>query len=155
MHELIACTASVIILALFIFQSAANTNTFIRAVYCERTVSDYLTEEYEEDEIEKKLLEMKYELERMPGIRAELSENKMDLYLEGVIGPAKALGISDNSIHIEKEIELKVKAEDDEKHDDYDRDPDAISSSEQDPDGDERDDYFDDMTDIVEGDNDN
>ena len=42
MHELMACVASMIIMTMFILQTAANTNTFIEAVYCERTISEYM-----------------------------------------------------------------------------------------------------------------
>ena len=52
MHELMACTASVLILCLFITQAAAGTNTFIEAAYCERKISEYTSEEYTEEEAE-------------------------------------------------------------------------------------------------------
>ena len=154
MHELMACTASVLILSLFILQTAANTNTFIEAVYCERTISDYLSEEYDKDEMQDRMTEMKEKLEMMPGIKAELEGNRLDLYLEGVIGPANALGITDNCIHIEKKLELKEKAEENEEHDDFSGYPDDPDASEQDADGDERTDIIDDMTDTGEGDDD-
>lgn len=149
MHELMACVASVLILALFILQTAANTNTFIEAVYCEKTVSKYVSEEYPGDEIGTKMLELKDELERMPGVRAELNENKMDLYLDGVIGPAKILGISDNSIHIEKELELKEKVVEDEKPDYSSGAFDNNGVTEHDPDGAEYDYNIDDMRDMI------
>ena len=151
MHELMACTASIIILTLFILQTAANTNTFIEAVYCEKTVSEYVSEEYGSDEMAVKMKEMKDELERMPGVRAELNENTLDLYLEGAIGPAKALGISDGSLHIRKELEFREKAVEDEEHDPDSGYTDDTGASEQDTDGDERADNFDDMTNITEG----
>ncbi len=154
MHELMACVASVLIIALFILQTAANTNTFIEAVYCEKTVSKYVSEEYPGDEIGNKMLELKDELERMPGVRAELNENKMDLYLDGVIGPAKILGIRDNSIHIEKELELKEKVMEYEKLDDNSGDFDNNGVTEQDPDGVEYDYNINDMRDIIKGDSD-
>ena len=140
MHELMACVASMIIMTMFILQTAANTNTFIEAVYCERTISEYMEEEYAEDEIPEKLKELKEDLERMPGVRADFAGNGLDLFLDGVIGPAKALGISDNSIHIERELELKTKAVEDEEPYDSSGDPYAADASEQDPDGDDLDD---------------
>ena len=139
MHELMACVASMIIMTMFILQTAANTNTFIEAVYCERTISEYMEEEYVEDEIQDKLKELKEDLERMPGVRADFEGNGIDLFLDGVIGPAKALEISDNSIHIERELELKTKAVEDEEPYNSGGDPYAADASEQDPDGDDLD----------------
>ena len=139
MHELMACVASMIIMTMFILQTAANTNTFIEAVYCERTISEYMEEEYAEDEIPEKLKELKEDLEKMPGVRADFDGNGLDLFLDGVIGPAKALGISDNSIHIERELELKTKAVEDEEPYNSGGDPYAADASEQDPDGDDLD----------------
>ena len=145
MHELMACVASMIIMTMFILQTAANTNTFIEAVYCERTISEYMEEEYAEDEIPEKLKELKEDLERMPGVRADFAGNGLDLFLDGVIGPAKALGISENSIHIERELELKTKAVEDEEPYDSSGDPYAADASEQDPDGDDLDDDLNDI----------
>ena len=139
MHELMACVASMIIMTMFILQTAANTNTFIEAVYCERTISEYMEEEYAEDEIPEKLKELKEDLEKMPGVRADFAGNGLDLFLDGVIGPAKALGISDNSIHIERELELKTKAVEDEEPYNSGGDPYAADAFEQDPDGDDLD----------------
>lgn len=139
MHELMACVASMIIMTMFILQTAANTNTFIEAVYCERTISEYMEEEYAEDEIQDKLKELKEDLERMPGVRADFEGNGLDLFLDGVIGSAKALGIGDNSIHIERELELKEKAVEDEEPYNSGGDPYAADASEQDPDGDDLD----------------
>ena len=145
MHELMACVASMIIMTMFILQTAANTNTFIEAVYCERTISEYMEEEYAEDEIPEKLKELKEDLEKMPGVRADFAGNGLDLFLDGVIGPAKALGISDNSIHIERELELKTKAVEDEEPYNSGGDPYAADASEQDPDGDDLDDDLNDI----------
>ena len=152
MHELMACTASILILTLFILQTAANTNTFIEAVYCERIITDYVSEEYDEDEIPDRMEEMKEKLGKMPGIKAELNGNTLDLYLEGVIGPANALGVTDDSIHIEKELELKAKVKENEESDGDGRDTDNTGASEQVSDGDERIDTVDDMTETDEGD---
>ncbi len=146
MHELMACVASMIIMTLFIMQTAANTNTFIEAAYCERIISDYAEEEYNEEEITGKMKELKEELERMPGVRAELEENGLDLFLDGAIGPAKALGINDDSIHIERQLELKIKAVEDEEPYDSGGDPYADDASEQDSDGDDLDDPLYDIT---------
>ena len=145
MHELMACVASMIIMTMFILQTAANTNTFIEAVYCERTISEYMEEEYAEDEIPEKLKELKEDLEKMPGVRADFAGNGLDLFLDGVIGPAKALGIGDNSIHIERELELKTKAVEDEESYNSGGDPYAADASEQDPDGDDLDDDLNDI----------
>ena len=145
MHELMACVASMIILTMFLMQTVANTNTFIEAVYCERTVSEYAEEEYAEDEIAEKMKELKEDLEKMPGVRADFAGNGLDLFLDGVIGPAKALGISENSIHIERELELKTKAVEDEEPYDSSGDPYAADASEQDPDGDDLDDDLNDI----------
>ena len=145
MHELMACVASMIIMTMFLMQTAANTNTFIEAVYCERTVTEYAEEEYAEDEIPEKMKELKEDLEKMPGVRAELEGNRLDLFLDGVIGPARTLGISENSIHIERELELKTKAVEDEEPYDSSGDPYAADASEQDPDGDDLDDDLNDI----------
>ena len=153
MQELMACVASMIIMTMFILQTAANTNTFIEAVYCERTISEYVEEEYAEDEIPEKLKELKEDLERMPGVRAEFEGNGLDLFLDGVIGPAKALGVRDNSIHIEREIELKTKAVEDEEPYNSSGDPYAADASEQDPDGDDLDGAFYDIAVMDEVDN--
>ena len=140
MHELMACVASMIIMTMFILQTAANTNTFIEAVYCERTISEYMEEEYAEDEMYADSEKPgKEDLEKMPGVRADFAGNGLDLFLDGVIGPAKALGISDNSIHIERELELKTKAVEDEEPYNSGGDPYAADASEQDPDGDDLD----------------
>lgn len=109
-----ACTASVIILSLFIAQAAANTNIFIEAAYCERVISEYTSVEYSREEIADNTEKLKKDLEKMPGVRAEISGGKLSIYLDGVIGPASALGIEDNSLHIEKELELKIKEKEDE-----------------------------------------
>ena len=151
MHELMACTASILILTLFILQTAANTNTFIEAVYCESVIRDYVSEEYDEDEIPDRMEEMKEKLEMMPGIKAELKGSTLDLYLEGIIGPANALGVKDNRIHIEKELELKAKVKEDEKSDGDGGDIDNADASEQVSDRDEHADTVADMTDISEG----
>ena len=139
MHELMACVASMIIMTMFILQTAANTNTFIEAVYCERTISEYMEEEYAEDEITEKLKELKEDLEKMPGVRVDLAGNCLDLFLDGVICPDNDLGIGDNIIHIEKELELKIKAVEDEEPYNSGGDPYAADASEQDPDGDDLD----------------
>ncbi len=146
MHELMACVASMIIMTMFILQTAANTNTFIEAAYCERIISDYVEEEYAEDEIPEKIKELKKDLERMPGVRAELEGNGLDLFLDGVIGPAKVLGISDDSIHVERQLDLKTKAVEDEEFNNSSGDPFAADTSEQDPDGDDFADYIYDIT---------
>ena len=85
------------------------------------------------------------DLEKMPGVRAELEGNRLDLFLDGVIGPARTLGISENSIHIERELELKTKAVEDEEPYDSSGDPYAADASEQDPDGDDLDDDLNDI----------
>lgn len=135
MHELIACTASVIILTLFIAQTAANTNTFIEAAYCERVISEYCEEECSEEELIEKTEELKADLERMPGVRAEVKGGKLDIYLDGIIGPAGSLGITDNSICVEKELKFKVRENENEQSDDDSGDLDVADDPEQDTDG--------------------
>lgn len=139
MHELMACMASVLILCLFITQAAAGTNTFIEAAYCERKISEYTSEEYTEEEVPAATEELKDELEKMPGVMAEIKGDKLDIRLDGVIGPAEALGITDNSIHIEKDLKLKIRKEEDVQHDGIDGDSPYDDSSYQDADGDESD----------------
>lgn len=146
MHELMACAASLIIITMFIFQTAANTNTFIEAAYCEKTVSAYTEEECPEEEIPQRMEELKAELEKMPGIRAEFNGGELDLIIDGVIGTPKALGISDNSIHIKRKLEFKVKAAEDEEPDYSSGDPYDAYASFEDPDGDDIDSDLHDMT---------
>ncbi len=145
MHELIACTASVIILTLFIAQTAANTNTFIEAAYCERVISEHTSIAYEKDDIDRGLDELKAELEKMPGVRADIRGDTLDVYLDGIVGPAGILGTGDNSIHLEKKLKLDIAEGEDEKPDSYDRYTDDTIASEQDTDGDESSDPLIDM----------
>ena len=135
MHELIACMASVIILTLFIAQTAANTNTFIEAAYSERVISEYCEAECSEEELIEKTEELKADLERMPGVRAEVKGGKLDIYLDGIIGPAGSLGITDNSICVEKELKFKVRENENEQSDDDSGDLDVADDPEQDTDG--------------------
>ena len=83
--------------------------------------------------------ELRDELEKMPGVMAEIKGDKLDIRLDGVIGPAEALGITDNSIHIEKDLKLKIRKEEDVQHDGIDGDSPYDDSSDQDADGDESD----------------
>ena len=117
MHELMACVASMIIVTLLLTQVAAGTRTFIEAAYLERKISEYTSREYAEEEIPEKMMDLKEELEEMQGIRAELKDGRLDVYLEGIIGPADILGLDDNYIHIEKELEFRIKVEKDENSD--------------------------------------
>ena len=80
MHELMACVASMIIMTMFILQTAANTNTFIEAVYCERTISEYMEEEYAEDEIPEKL--KKYQDYKACELKSPSREAKKKAILE-------------------------------------------------------------------------
>ena len=145
MHELMACTASLIILTLLIAQTAANTNTFIRAAYCERVISEFAVKEYDIDEIQDRTDELKERLEKMPGVGAETEGKKLSVRLDGVIGPADALGIKDNSILIEKDLTLSVKEKEDEKPDDDGGDTDDPGAAEPLPDGDDSHDINDDL----------
>ena len=129
MHELMACAASLILLSLMITQTAANTNTFIEAAYCSKTIEQYASEEYEEEEIPFKMRELEEKLEMMPGIEASISGGRMKISLAGVIGPSKVLGIKDNRIVIERTLELKVKEPENEESDNNSGDPDPAGGS--------------------------
>ena len=135
MQELIAACASMMILTLFISQFTANTNLFLEAVSCERTLSYYLEEEYEEEEIPDKLKELEAELSEIPNVRASSGEKGLRIEIEGVIGPRKALGIRDDTIVIEKDIRLKIKEKDHEEPDNSGGAHDPYGNAEQISDG--------------------
>lgn len=135
MHELMACAASLIILTLFVSQAAASTNMFIEAAYCERVISEYAEKEFAPEEVDKGMSKLKNELEKMQGVEADISCDKLEVYIDGVIGPADALGIDDNRIRIEKELELKVKEEEDEQFNGNDGDNADTGASDQITDG--------------------
>ena len=135
MQELIAASASLLILTLFISQFTANTRLFIEAVRCERTVSSYYEREYEEEEVPVKLKEMEEELSRIPGVSADLGEGGIKIEISGAIGPKKALGISDDTIVIEKDLNLRVKEKENEEPDNGSGSHDPHGNAQQIPDG--------------------
>ena len=106
MHELMAAAGALILISLMITQTAAETGLFIRAAKCERTVREYCLEEYEEEEIPLKMEEMARDLNSIPKVDAKVSDRGLTLVISGVIGPAKMLGIRDNSIKLEKDLIL-------------------------------------------------
>ena len=146
MHELITAVGALIVISLFISQFAASENLFIEAVTVERTVNAYLEKEYDESETEEKLGELCHDISEIPNVRGSIKGDRLVIRIDNVIGPAGALGISDNSIELEKEIKLRIREEDsDEEHDDDSGTPDIDGASWQIPASDESSGAFDDI----------
>ena len=145
MHHLITAVASMMILMLFLSQFVANVNLFIETIHAERIINGYLEQEYDVDEAEFKMEEMKNKLCEIPNVKAELSDDGLRITINKVIGPSEIAGIEDNTIVIEKNLKLNIREEEDEEPDnnggdtDIDGDPEPIS------DGDESDSASDDL----------
>ena len=137
MHHLITAVASLMILGLLLSQFVANENLFVETLALERTINSYIGEEYSEDEMEQKIQELKDRLEKIPNLKAEIKDDKLTVKLGGIIGPSKALGIRDNEILIEKDLELRVREDEHEELDDNsgtagaDGDPQPISDGDE------------------------
>lgn len=142
MHELITGLASLIILGLFVSQFVAGTNLYFEACAIGRTVNEYVNCEYEENEIEQKLEELKNKINEIPNTRAEIKGDGLSIRIDDVIGPASACGIEDNSITIEKNIKLRTKEETHEESDNNGGAPDSDGTSGPVPDGTEHDGAF-------------
>ncbi|MBO5994047.1 MAG: hypothetical protein J6Q41_00865 [Firmicutes bacterium] len=118
MHHLITAVASLMILGLLLSQFVANENIFVETLALERAINTYADKEYDEDEVEQKMQELKDRLDRIPNVKAEIRDDKLSVRLSGIIGPSKALGIRDNEILIEKDLEFRVREDEHEEFDD-------------------------------------
>ena len=127
MHHLITAVASLMILGLMLSQFVANENLFVETLALERTINSYIGEEYSEDEMEQKIQELKERLEKIPNLKAEIKDDKLTV----------KLGIRDNEILIEKDLELRVREDEHEELDDNsgtagaDGDPQPISDGDE------------------------
>ena len=130
MHELITAVGSLLIISLFISQFAANENLYLETVEIKHTVERYLEEEYDEDEIPMKMDELVKDLNGIPNTSARRTREGVDITISGVIGPDGALGISDNTIKINKRIDLKLKEDTNEESDNNGGTPDIDGTSE-------------------------
>ncbi|MBR6473370.1 MAG: hypothetical protein IKS99_06595 [Firmicutes bacterium] len=137
MHHLITGLASMIVLGLFLSQFVANENVFIETLSVERVINSYVSKEYCEEEIGEKLKEMEQKINSIPHVTAGLEDNRLTVRIDNVIGPSRALGIDDDSIILEKDLELKIKEEDHEESDNSGGTFGSDGTSEQISDGDE------------------
>ena len=123
MHHLITAVGSIMILMLFISQFAANEKVFLETLAVEREINAFLANEYEEPELPDRIRELEKNINDIPNVSAVIRGTRLSVTLENVIGPSSAVTGKDNSIIIEKDLELRIKEENDEESIDNDGDP--------------------------------
>ena len=96
MHELITSVASVIILSLFVMQFALSENLFLELSACEKVISDYESTEIHDP------IKLKTDLNNIPNVDADVSEDKVELIIDNIIVPMWNEG--DNSIRVVREL---------------------------------------------------